>query len=1278
MLHIKKASAGSGKTYSLTGKYLSMLLGERGEDGKMHLYGAGDYGFLKTKPHSRILAITFTNKSTAEMTARIISRLDELANATDRKRIDHRDDLCALYGCDDATLAAAARRALSDVLFNFSWFNVSTIDSFFQNVLRVFTRELDLPEDFSLELDEVSPVELAVGKLMSDINRPAYGLGAQERHARQLLSGWLQKYMEQYIDEGSNANLFLRGSSLQRQLIGDIARLRNEFFRRNYRDIKAYMDNPDAVEGFYRGMNDALKKRADEIRRVAEAFVGANDLSKMSKRLREQYLEAWSRGDFSYSVFDDKGKLRTILPSAVPADNSPASLDATFSKRWTAKATPSPEDDAALVDILRLGLQYFYDESMYRTLRRQIYMLALFSAVGRRIEEYCREEDAFLLADTSQLLHSVICAEEVPFVYDRIGYNIRHFLIDEFQDTSEMQWDCLWPLVYNSLGEGNDNLIIGDEKQCIYRFRNSRPELLGSIVEEQIVDAFGLTDAASRSEMIDVRGRRIADNTNFRSCRNVVVFNNSLFAAMVQVLDREFPDAGVGRTYSTLVQQVCDKHRDNPEMGPGYVKVVFPPETGKEKPDDKDAPEAGAGTPDEAGTDAPEETAEIKWEKDTTSLRLMGEEIHRQLLAGYSPADIAVLVRSHDEGRKVIEFLLNLMHTPGWKCGKVDIVSSDALAISTSPAINLLVGILRLTTTPQYIQDYSRKPETPEERENPEFLRNRLIHRYEVELARHTEPDEALRIAVEATSVRIPGTDDAQWQNVLADERGRRTDRECPNLYAMVEHIIGKFLSKELRDSEAAFITAFQDMVMEYEERGQADVEEFLDFWDNKGKYTTLPLPEGMAAITVTTIHKSKGLEYPCVHIPFLTRRMVDIRDMRWFELDRDAFPGIDPAVVPQYMPLKASTKLKQFPMFADAVNEMERTQLVDALNVAYVAFTRAGRELIIYADTNVNRPGADGKPSTMASLMFKAVEQLRDLGADDKAVDRLLDGEDRDRAAEMRPWLDGVGRYLDAEPKGRPVATPLTTGYTGLGDDEQPHYCARVLEYGAPTSPFTEKKEAEAAAEAPREDAFPKQVLEYTGDEGGRPKSFDASIPYDTVLEEYNVERPDEMLLASEQAEEMIYDTSDERGTGIFLHDVLARVRHIADLPGAMERQAYRYGVEERVWRGYLDRLTQAISAESVRPWFEEWEEVMNERPFTAATSLKRPDRIVVMPGGETVVIDYKFGAPYDADGRPSHELKRYCEQVRDYMALLSACGYTPVTGYIFYPLKSLLIPVS
>ena len=189
MLHIKKASAGSGKTYSLTGKYLSMLLGERGEDGKMHLYGAGDYGFLKTKPHSRILAITFTNKSTAEMTARIISRLDELANATDRKRIDHRDDLCALYGCDDATLAAAARRALSDVLFNFSWFNVSTIDSFFQNVLRVFTRELDLPEDFSLELDEVSPVELAVGKLMSDINRPAYGLGAQERYARCYRAG---------------------------------------------------------------------------------------------------------------------------------------------------------------------------------------------------------------------------------------------------------------------------------------------------------------------------------------------------------------------------------------------------------------------------------------------------------------------------------------------------------------------------------------------------------------------------------------------------------------------------------------------------------------------------------------------------------------------------------------------------------------------------------------------------------------------------------------------------------------------------------------------------------------------------------------------------------------------------------------------------------------------------------------------------------------------------------------------------------------------------------
>ena len=169
MLQIQKASAGSGKTFALTRQYITMLLGHRDESGRPRLYSGSDYGFLKPKPHGRILAITFTNKATQEMTTRIIKELSLLSEA-DGKGSGHLEYLTKLYATDAARISEAARRALADLLFNFSWFNVSTIDSFFQNVLRIFTRELDLPETFNLEIDDRYPVAVAIGEMLGSIN----------------------------------------------------------------------------------------------------------------------------------------------------------------------------------------------------------------------------------------------------------------------------------------------------------------------------------------------------------------------------------------------------------------------------------------------------------------------------------------------------------------------------------------------------------------------------------------------------------------------------------------------------------------------------------------------------------------------------------------------------------------------------------------------------------------------------------------------------------------------------------------------------------------------------------------------------------------------------------------------------------------------------------------------------------------------------------------------------------------------------------------------------
>ena len=143
MLQIHKASAGSGKTFALTKEYLKLLLGTKGADGRYRLRPMSSYGYLKPKAHGEILAVTFTNKATEEMTNRIIKELALLGG--EEGVSPYAAEFMEVFGCDARRLQVHARRALNDMLYNFSWFNVSTIDSFLQKVLNTFTREQELP-----------------------------------------------------------------------------------------------------------------------------------------------------------------------------------------------------------------------------------------------------------------------------------------------------------------------------------------------------------------------------------------------------------------------------------------------------------------------------------------------------------------------------------------------------------------------------------------------------------------------------------------------------------------------------------------------------------------------------------------------------------------------------------------------------------------------------------------------------------------------------------------------------------------------------------------------------------------------------------------------------------------------------------------------------------------------------------------------------------------------------------------------------------------------------
>jgi ATP-dependent exoDNAse (exonuclease V) beta subunit len=1236
VLHIQKASAGSGKTFALTRQYLTLLLGRRDSAGRNRLYGKGDYGFRKPKAHGRILAITFTNKATQEMTDRIIKELSILAKITDDKSA-HLDYLKEVYSATDEEVAQAAYRALSDLLFNFSSFNVSTIDSFFQNILRIFTRELDLPENFDLEVQDNYPIAVAIGEMLNSLNVPERGFNEDNRLRRARLEYWLNRYMESLIDEGQKANLLSRSSKLNKELIRMISSLRGETFKTHSKAIMDYISDPDRVSRFLVSFNTHLDVARAKLKLHAIQLKNGAEYDAVKSTLKANYIERWAVGDFSYSPYPKGKEPRvTIINAAVPADET----DGKHPRRVKLKKGLAWSDayDVHLVDTLQFAIEYFKECMLNEILYRQMYLLGLFSEACQYIDEYCREHEAFLLGDTTSLLCKVICDEETPFVYERIGTTINHFLIDEFQDTSVMQWDNLRPLVAESMSRGNDNLIIGDVKQCIYRFRNSSPELLGSTVENDFRGTFG-------RDNVEIKGVNIADNTNWRSSRTVVMFNNTLFAALARAIDgktsEDMPDGLATTAYSGLIQQVAPKNQNFD----GYVKVIFGPGTDDEGDGDGDASEVQAEASDEAGI-ADVQTGYTKW-TDEDILRHLVEEIDRELSSGYQPKDIAILVRKHTQGEKVISCLLEEMTKPEWKHGHIDIVSSDAMEISASPAVQLIVGILRIITTPQYIIDLNKGMDEegrPVMKPNPDFLRNRLIHRYELcvfdekddvdengnPIRRRLTPDEALMKAVAATEP-LPGEyNPDETQTSIDAETARPEDADCPSLFAITERIIQKYVPQKSRVEDVAFISAFQDLVSEFEAANTSDVDSFLDWWDSRGRRQTLPAPDGMNAISVMTIHQAKGLEFQCVHIPFCSNKMVEYKGEGWYRLDADAFGWCDSDDVPPFIPLVHKASYENVPLLSEQIKEYSQTQMLDNLNVAYVAFTRAVSELIVYAKLGT----AKDARTNLSNLLFSSVKQLDDACL---AGYRISD--------DARQWVFPLADYLHDAADGE-----------------------KELIIGSPTFKQT-KVQGDEKAQADLQDAgslYPADALkDYSGE---RPRSFDAEMPYETFLSEYRVERPADIILPDDIEHQGVFDINDERHVGNFLHDVLANVRHISDLPLAMERGAYRRNLEEPQWRPYLEKLTAALNMPQVKPWFEDFELLMTERPLTAPEGLRRPDRVVQLPSGEVVVIDYKFGVPR----------KKYRDQVREYMALLYQCGYTNLTGYLFYPLTQTLLPVD
>ncbi len=612
MLTISKASAGSGKTHKLTGEYLRLLFN----------------GFYQGKetPYRRILAVTFTNKATAEMKERIIRELDNLSSG---KESPYMEQLIPLTGDDNRTavekeadIRKDAGVLLRSVLNDYSGFNVSTIDSFFQMILRAFAREMGQTSNYNVELDTEEVLVEAVDSLMSSLDETDKG---------DLLK-WLIEMAENEIEQG-------KGWDISRKLNSLGGFLFNETFR--LRVLEGRVMDREELKTFRDELLLLKKAFEDEVAHIAEESLALI----RSSGLELSDFAGGSRSAMMKLDSLSKGKMSLTAGFVKMADaNSPEGS-------WFAK-TSKNKAQITLLHGSELGKNIRDIVSLFRSEKHSDYVtadlvlknysiLGVFSDLRAEIGKWCRDNNSVILSETNDFLHKIIDRDETPFVYEKAATRIDHYMLDEFQDTSAMQWDNFRPLVKDSVDNGFENLIVGDVKQSIYRWRNSDWKLLSSQVPSEF-----------RPENL----RMSPLSENWRSGGPIIDFNSEFFSWAGESVQRIYnTENGLNSTqissiYSD-VKQSLPRKRGNV---PGHVMVRFVAPSG-----------------------------EKSWKESV--LELLCPKIEEIISKGINPGDIGILVRTNEEGAMVSDFLIEQRY---------NIVTEDTLRISSSECVGKVISVL--------------------------------------------------------------------------------------------------------------------------------------------------------------------------------------------------------------------------------------------------------------------------------------------------------------------------------------------------------------------------------------------------------------------------------------------------------------------------------------------------------------------------------------------------------------------------------------------------------
>ena len=832
-LQVYKASAGSGKTFTLAVEYIKHLI-------------RNPYAYR------HILAVTFTNKATTEMKERILGQLHGIQIGDEDSKA-YLDKLVDELGMPVDEIRVRAGKALTLLIHDYSRFRVETIDSFFQSVMRNLARELELGANLNIDLDNSNALSEAVDSMIEKLDRNSPVLY------------WLLDYIEERIQDDKGW-----------KVANEIKDFGKNIFKEEYiekgQELRKALEDKDAVRN-YRKMLKAIEEEAiEQMKSFADQFFGILETN-------ELYVDDFSYkkdGVAGYFIKLQKGNTEDKIRGSRVVD---CMEDAS---KWVGKTHKRRKEIIGLVESELIPLLKTAEEFRSKNSRiinscqlslRYANNIQLLNIIDEEVRTLNQEKNRFLLADTNALLHNIVREGDPSFVFEKIGSNIQNVMIDEFQDTSRMQWGNFKLLLNEGLSQGADSLIVGDVKQSIYRWRSGDWTILNGLKNH--IGPFPITEKTL--------------NTNRRSEARIIQFNNEIFPSACQYLNGIYKQEQgkdcdeLLHAYKDVKQEIARKEEK------GSVKLTFL----KTKED-------------------------ISYQEDT--LEQLAEEVKYMVEQGVKVNDMAILVRKNAIIPMVADYFDK--HTP------YRVVSDEAFRLDASLAINMLMDALRYL-----VNDENRVAQA----QLASAYQNEVLHR-----------------DIDLNTLLLGELNDYLPTAFIEEKESLR----LMPLFELLEKLTSIFQLSEIENQDA-YLFSFHDAVTEYLQKHSSELTAFLQYWEEKLCFKTIPSGE-IDGLRILSIHKSKGLEFHTVFLPFCDWKL---------ENERSSYIWCTPPEAPfdelQLLPITYGPSMNESIYQQDY--KKEKLQLwVDNLNLLYVAFTRPKCNLVVWCKEN--------NKNTVSELLASAI----------------------------------------------------------------------------------------------------------------------------------------------------------------------------------------------------------------------------------------------------------------------------------------------------------------